>query len=91
MNAVLFVIAVLAVSIAVALVSPTRRCARCNGERVTRHRWTGRIVSCPRCKGSGRHARRGARLVHSAYHALRIALAEQRQHRTERLTQGETR
>jgi hypothetical protein len=74
-SAVLLILAIAAVSAVVVLVSPTRCCARCKGERVTRHRWTGKIIGCPRCKGTGRHYRRGAVLVHRGYHALRAAHA----------------
>ena len=68
MSAVLDVILigflVLLISAGLVLVSPTRRCRRCNGQRVTRHRWTGRIIRCPRCGGHGRHKRLGATAVH---------------------------
>ncbi len=46
------------------LASPTRRCARCKGKRVTRTRWARRIIRCPRCRGTGRSYRRGATTVH---------------------------
>lgn len=75
---VLAVLAVVAVCLAVVLVSPTRRCTRCKGQRVTYSRWTGKLISCPRCRGTGRHPRRGAVTVHRGYHALRAAIAEQR-------------
>jgi len=61
---ILAVLAITAVTVLVLLVSPTRRCRRCKGERVTRHRLTKRLMGCPRCKGTGRHYRRGATLVH---------------------------
>ncbi|MGO9293917.1 MAG: hypothetical protein ACLP52_08565 [Streptosporangiaceae bacterium] len=48
----------------VLLASPTRRCARCKGKRITRGRLRQRIVRCPRCSGTGRSCRRGATAVH---------------------------
>ena len=54
----------LAVHVLVVLVSPTRRCGRCHGKRVTESRWTGRIIRCPRCYGTGRQFRFGATIVH---------------------------
>jgi hypothetical protein len=57
-------LAIVAIAVLVVLVSPTRQCIRCKGERVTRHRLTKRLMGCPRCKGTGRHYRRGATLVH---------------------------
>jgi hypothetical protein len=56
-------LAALAVAVALVLVSPTRKCVRCKGERVTRHRLTKRLMGCPRCKGTGRHYRRSAVLL----------------------------
>jgi hypothetical protein len=46
------------------LAAPTRRCARCKGERVARSWLTGRMGGCKRCRSTGRHYRRGATLVH---------------------------
>jgi hypothetical protein len=46
------------------LAAPTRRCARCKGERVARSWLTGRMGGCKRCRATGRHFRRGAVLVH---------------------------
>jgi hypothetical protein len=46
------------------LCSPTRRCTRCKGELVARHWLTRRLGGCKRCRGTGRHYRRGAVLVH---------------------------
>jgi hypothetical protein len=46
------------------LASPTRRCARCKGTRLSRHWLTRRQIRCPRCRGTGRHSRRGAAVVH---------------------------
>jgi hypothetical protein len=57
-------LAILAGWVAIVLASPTRRCARCKGERVTRNRLTKRLMGCPRCKSTGRHYRRGAVLMH---------------------------
>lgn len=51
-------------AVVVVLASPTRKCARCKGERVTRNRLTRRLMGCPRCRGTGRHYRRGAILLH---------------------------
>ncbi len=48
------------------LVSPTCRCPRCGGSRVEQGRRGTR--PCPRCKGTGRAYRRGARIVHKAVH-----------------------
>jgi hypothetical protein len=76
---VLIGLAVLGVCIVVGLASPTRRCARCHGERVTRSRWDGRLIGCPRCKGTGRGYRRGARLVSAALWGLRNAITTARE------------
>jgi len=46
------------------LARPTRRCARCKGERVARSWLTGRMGGCKRCRSTGRHYRLGAVLVH---------------------------
>jgi hypothetical protein len=59
---VLAVVAGLVVYGLVLLVSPTRRCPKCHGERVIRH--GRRAVECPRCHARGRVLGRGAGLVH---------------------------
>lgn len=64
LNHILIAFGVLAVYLAVVLASPTRRCSRCRGKRVTRHRLTRKFIKCPRCKGTSRHYRRGATVVH---------------------------
>ena len=74
---VLGALAAAAVTVLVLLVSPTRKCARCKGERVTRHRITKRLMGCPRCKGTGRHYRRGAILVHRFAWTIRGELRRQ--------------
>ena len=56
-------LAALAVWVLLVLASPLRKCVRCKGERVTRHRITKRLMGCPRCRGTGQHYRRGAVLV----------------------------
>ena len=58
------ILAGLAITAAAVLVSPTRRCLRGKGQRVTRHRLTNRLMGCPGCRGTGRYYRRGAILVH---------------------------
>jgi len=63
-HAILLVLVAFIAWALVVLVSPTRRCARCKGERVARNRWTGRMGGCKRCRGTGRHYRRGATAVH---------------------------
>ncbi len=78
MHLILAVIVVLALTAAVLLASPTRTCARCKGERVTRHRLTKRLIGCPRCKGTGRHYRRGATLVHRYRWTIRPELRDMR-------------
>lgn len=78
---VVTVIAVALGAALVVLVSPIRTCARCKGERVSRHRLTGRLGSCPRCRGTGRHYRHGAVWIHRARWALRRAVAEELQER----------
>jgi hypothetical protein len=77
----LIIIGVLLTGIVVVTVSPTRKCRRCHGERVTRHRWTGKIIRCPRCDGRGRHPRFGAAVVHRMRRAIRDELREQREQR----------
>jgi hypothetical protein len=54
----------LAARVCLLLASPTRRCPRCNGEKVARHRITRRLTGCPRCIVTGRCYRRGAVLMH---------------------------
>lgn len=71
---ILLILAILVVSVAVVLVSPTRVCARCHGERITRHHFTGSIIGCPRCQATGRHYRRGATFVHR----VRLSIAAER-------------
>jgi hypothetical protein len=71
----------LAVAVLVVLASPTRKCVRCRGERVTRHRLTKRLMGCPRCRGTGRHYRRGAILLHRLRWSVRAELAEIRDRR----------
>ena len=86
-NLLLAALAVLAGWTALVLAAPLRRCARCKGERVTRSRLTSRLIGCPRCKGTGRHYRRGAVLLHrlrwSITAELRAIAAERRRNRTE--------
>ena len=72
---ILAALAVLAVAVLVVLASPVRTCVRCKGERVARHRLTGRLGPWRRCRGTGRHYRRGAVTVHRARWALRRAVA----------------
>lgn len=48
----------------ICLVAPTCRCPRCGGSKVEQGRRG--VRPCPRCKGTGRAYRRGARLVHKA-------------------------
>jgi Zn finger protein HypA/HybF involved in hydrogenase expression len=71
---ILAVPVVLAVAIVVVIASPTRKCPRCNGRRVTAHRWNSRIIGCPRCRSAGRAYRRGAALAHSLLWQLRNAI-----------------
>jgi hypothetical protein len=78
---VLVVLGVLAVIAAFVLISPTRVCARCHGQRMTKSRWNGRLIPCPRCKAQGVSYRRGAVIVHRAYQALRAAIREARKQR----------
>lgn len=81
----LAVVVVLAVAVIVVLASPTRTCKRCKGKRVSRGRLTGRLTGCPRCRGTGRHYRRGAVLLHrlrwSITAELRAAAAERQERR----------
>lgn len=53
-----------AVVVLMLLASLTRCHVRCKGTRVTRHRLIKRLMGCSRCKGTGRHYRRGASLLH---------------------------
>ena len=79
-------IVVLAVAVGVVLASPTRSCVRCKGKRVTRRRVTKRLVGCPRCKGTGRHYRHGAILLHRLRWSITAELrdmADRRRERTE--------
>jgi hypothetical protein len=83
---ILAAISVLAVWAAVVLISPERRCVRCHGERVTRSRWTSRLMGCPRCGGTGQHYRRGATLLHRLRWSIQAELTaalERRRNRTE--------
>lgn len=64
-------LAVVAAYAVLAAVSPTRRCGRCGGKRVTRTRWRQRVVGCPRCHGTGRCYRFGAVAVHRFIQAAR--------------------
>jgi len=52
-------------------ISPTRRCRRCGGKRIVRTRWRQRIITCPKCKATGRHYRLGAVAVHRFISAAR--------------------
>ena len=78
---ILAALAVLAVAVLVVLASPVRTCVRCKGERVARHRLTGRLGPCRRCRGTGQHYRRGAVLIHRARWTLRKAIADELQQR----------
>ncbi len=78
MHLILLALVVLALAVAVLLASPVRTCRRCNGERVTRHRITKRLMGCPRCRGTGRHYRRGAILVHRYAWHIRPELRDMR-------------
>lgn len=62
----LVVLGVIVVWALTCLVSPTCRCPRCGGGKAEQGRRGMR--PCPRCKGTGRAYRRGARLVHKAVH-----------------------
>jgi len=68
------------------LISPTRRCARCKGELVCRSRWTGRLGGCKRCRGTGRHYRHGATLVHKIRWIITRELRELAAERRERIS-----
>jgi len=70
-------LAAVAMTVLVLLASPVRTCVRCKGERVARHRLTGRLGPCRRCRGTGQHYRRGAVLIHRARWALRKAIADE--------------
>ena len=74
LHLILAALAVLAFAVLRVLASPTRVCARCHGERVTRNRLTGRRIGCPRCKSTGRHYRRGAILLHRLRWSIRAEL-----------------
>jgi hypothetical protein len=84
---ILAALALLASQVLLVLASPTRRCFRCKGARVTRSRITKRLMGCPRCKGTGRTYRRGAVLLHrlrwSITAELREMAAERRTRREE--------
>ena len=58
----LVVLLILAGYLAFALVKPDKACRRCGGwcQKAKRRR----NKACPRCKGTGRHFRLGAPLVH---------------------------
>jgi hypothetical protein len=76
----------LAVWVAVVLASPERTCVRCKGERISRNRWTNRLIGCPRCKGTGMHYRRGATLLHKLRWSITAelrAMAERRREGSE--------
>lgn len=77
MHLILAALAVIGGAVLVLLVSPTRKCARCKGERVTRHGLTKRLMGCPRCKGTGRHYPRGAVAVHRLAWTIRPELRRQ--------------
>jgi hypothetical protein len=51
------------------LASPTRRCGRCKGTRITTSRLTGKTRPCTRCRGTGRHYRLAATAVHRLFWA----------------------
>ncbi len=53
------------------LARPTRRCPRCEGQRISRTRWRKRIVPCRRCSGTGRAPRMLGPLIHRTYWLIR--------------------
>jgi hypothetical protein len=63
---------------------PERRCVRCKGTRVSRHRITKRLTGCPRCKGTSRHYRRGAVLVHRLRWSIQAEIRDMAEERRER-------
>jgi hypothetical protein len=70
-------LAALAAWVVLVLASPTHRCPRCHGKRVTRSRITSRrFIGCPRCKVTGRCYRRGAVLVHRLRWSISAELRE---------------
>jgi len=61
-TALLIVLAAIVIYAVFALVKPDKACGKCSGWGLkTRRR---RSKACPRCKGTGRPFRLGARLVH---------------------------
>lgn len=63
--------------VALVVVSPHRKCRRCQGRGVTRRRhwWSKprRPRRCPKCRGHREHQRFGAGTVHRAVQSLRAA------------------
>jgi len=79
LHLILAALAALAVAVVVVLASPTRRCTRCKGERVTRNRLTKRLMGCPRCRGTGRHYRRGAIRLHRLRWSITAEIRDNRE------------
>ncbi len=64
---VLVLLALAAGYVLLALARPTRRCPRCNGQRVMVTRWRARYRPCRRCSATGRAPRRLAPVIHRTY------------------------
>jgi hypothetical protein len=67
---VLLAIAALVIYVLIVLASPTKRCGKCHGNRVTmpkprkNGKPRGKPKPCQRCKVTGRHYRLGATAIH---------------------------